>query len=85
MCLSVCAVTKRLIGSACRLEWSVSGVGRGTGVFDGSGDHRRELGAVLNVNLGHPIATNGILCLRGGDATLPKLFWDFLLLLAASL
>jgi len=36
----------------------VSGVGRGMGVLDGSGDHRRE-GAVLGVNLGRPIVTNG--------------------------
>jgi len=32
----------------------------------------------LEVNLGHPIATNGILCVRGSDAALPKLHWDFL-------
>jgi len=55
----------------------VSGVGRGMGILDGSGDRRRR-GAVLGVNVGHPIATNGILCVRGGDAALPKLLWDFL-------
>ena len=29
--------------------------------------------AVLGVNVGHPIVTNDILCVREGDATLPKL------------
>jgi len=41
----------------------------------------KEEGAVFGVNLGHPIVTNGILCMRGGDAALPKLLWDFLFLL----
>jgi len=36
-------------------------------------------GAVLGVNVGHPIVTDGILCVRDGDAALPKLLWDFLL------
>jgi len=36
----------------------VSGVGRGMGVLDGGGDRRME-GAVLGVNLGRPIVTNG--------------------------
>jgi len=36
----------------------VSGVGRGMGALDGSGYRRRE-GAVLGVNLGHPIVTIG--------------------------
>jgi len=36
-------------------------------------------GAVLGVNMGHPVVTNGILCVRGGDAVLPKLLWDLLL------
>ena len=36
----------------------VSEVGRGMGVLDGGGDHWRE-GAVLGVNLGWPIVTNG--------------------------
>ena len=40
--------------------WVVSGVGRGMGVLDGASDHRRE-GAVLGMNLGHPIVTSGIL------------------------
>jgi len=35
-------------------------------------------GAVLVVNMGHPIVTNGNICVRGGDAALPKLLWDFL-------
>ena len=29
--------------------------------------------------MGHPIVTNVILRVRGGDAALPKLLWDFLL------
>jgi len=40
-------------------------------------------GAVLGGNVGHPIVTNGILCMMGGDMVLPKLFWDFLLLYSA--
>ena len=42
-------------------------------------------GAVSAVNVGHPIVTNGDLvallfsAVRGGDAALPKLLWDFLL------
>jgi len=36
----------------------VSGVGRGTGILDGSGDRRRERGS-LGVNLGGPVVTNG--------------------------
>jgi len=44
----------------------VSGIGRETGVLDGSGDRRRE-GAALVVNVGHPIVTNGILCVRGNE------------------
>ena len=41
-------------------------------------------GAVLVVNEGHPVATNGILCVRGGDAAHLKLLWDFWLLLCFS-
>jgi len=40
-------------------------------------DRRRE-GANLGVNVEHPIVTNGILCVRGGDTALPRLLWDFL-------
>ena len=36
----------------------VSGVSRGMGVLDGSGDRRRE-GAFWGMNLGRPIVTNG--------------------------
>ena len=36
-------------------------------------------GTVLVVNVRHPILTNGILCVRGGDGALPKLLWDILL------
>jgi len=49
----------------------VSVVSRGTGVLDDGGDRRRE-GAVLGVNVGCPIVTNGILCVRGSDVALPK-------------
>jgi len=35
-------------------------------------------GAVLVVNVGHPIVTNGILCVRGSYAALYKLLWNFL-------
>jgi len=55
----------------------VSGVGRGMGLLDESEDRRRE-GALFKVNAGHPTVTNGIVCVRGGDAALPKLLWDFL-------
>jgi len=36
----------------------VSEVGRGMGLFDGAVDHRRE-GAILGVNEGRPVVTNG--------------------------
>jgi len=36
----------------------VSEVGRGMGVLNGSGDHKRGMGS-LGVNLGHPIVTDG--------------------------
>ena len=42
------------------------------------GDRRRRRGS-SGVNVGHPTVTNGILCVRGGDAALPKLLCDFLL------
>ena len=41
-------------------------------------------GTVLGVNVGHPIVTNRdfvaqvFFAVRGGDAGLPKLLWDFL-------
>ena len=41
------------------------------------GDRQREA-AVLGVNAGHPIVTNGIRCVKGGDAALTKLLWDCL-------
>jgi len=31
-------------------------------------------GAVLGVNVGHPILTNGILCVRSGDSLFPNDF-----------
>jgi len=51
--------------------WVVSGVGRGMGVLDGVEIVKGE-GAVLEVNVGHPIVTNDILCGRGGDALFPN-------------
>ena len=36
----------------------VSGVGRGTGVLDGSGNRRRGIGS-FGVNLGRPVVTGG--------------------------
>jgi len=51
---------------------AVSGVGRGMGVLDGMEMVEGEW-AVWGVNVRHPIVTNGILCVRGGDAALPKL------------
>jgi len=47
-------------------------VGReGMSVSDGGGDRRRE-GTSFGVNVGHPIVTSGILCVRGGDALFPN-------------
>jgi len=51
----------------------VSGVDRGMSVLDWGGDRQREW-AVWGIN-GHPIVTDGILCVRGGDAALPNLLW----------
>ena len=64
------------------------------GSVDGGGDCQRD-GAVLGINVGHPIVTNGdfvtsngdfvtylFSAIGGGDTALPKLLWDFLLLLA---
>jgi len=55
----------------------VSRVGRGMGVLDDGGDRRKGRSS-FGVNVRHPIITNKILCVRGGDAGLPKLLWDFL-------
>ena len=41
----------------------MSGVGRGIGVLDGGGDRRRGM-AVLGVDLGRPIVTNGAFVTR---------------------
>jgi len=62
----------------------VSGVGRGMSVLDEGGDRRRGRGS-FEVNVGHPPVTNRILCVRGGDAALPKLLWDFLLMITEAL
>ena len=68
VCLSVYTVTKRLIASGCRLEWS-RGIGRGIRVklLDGMEIVERE-GTVVVVNVGHPIVTNGIICVMGGSS-----------------
>ena len=56
------------------------------GVLEWDGDRRRE-GVVLGVNVGHPIVTNGnfvaylFSAVRGGDAAVPKLLWDFLFMI----
>ena len=47
----------------------VRGVGRGMAALDGDGDCRRE-GAVLGVNLGRPIVTNGAFATRSSQTTL---------------
>jgi len=55
----------------------VSGIGRGIGVLDGSGDRRRERGSFSGkCGASH---CNQTLCVRGGDVALLKLIWDFLL------
>jgi len=61
VCLSVgrsgkCTVAKQLSESEC--HWDGEWVGRGINVLDAGGDCQRE-GAILGVNLGHPIVTNG--------------------------
>jgi len=61
----------------------VVGVGLCIGVLDFGGDRRRE-GAVFEAlkgkRLGLSIVTNGIVCMRGGKAALPKLIWVFLVI-----
>jgi len=47
----------------------VRGVGRGTGVLDGGSDRRRRR-AVLGMNLGRPIVTNGAFATRSSQITL---------------
>ena len=77
VCRSVaCTVAKRLIGSGCRLgnEWGRSR----DGCIRWDADRRREEAVVME-NVGRLILTNGILCVRCGDAALPKLLSDFLL------
>jgi len=59
----------------------VGGVSLGIRVLDFGGDRRTgrsRFGGKCGP-VGHPIVTNWILCVRGGDAALPKLLWDFLL------
>ena len=57
----------------------VSGIGRKMGGLDGGGDRQRSRGS-FGANVGHPFVTSGILCVKAGDASLPKLLWDFLFL-----
>ena len=67
----------------------VSRISRGIGVLDRGGDRRKE-GAVLGVNVHRTSHCNqrelcGVFsAVRGGDAALPKLLWDFLLLSSTS-
>ena len=56
----------------------VTGVSRGMGVLDEGGDRRRE-GAVLVVNLGRPVVTNGDFATR----LFPNYFGQDLLFVAA--
>ena len=63
----------------------VRGVGRRMGVLDGGGDRRRGR-AVLRVNLGRPIVTNGAFATRSSQITLRTCFLYmtcFLLVLGA--
>jgi len=68
----------------------VSGIGRGKGVLNGGG-HRRRGKDSFGVNMEHPIATNEdfmvqfFSAVKGGDAAVPKLLWDFLFLLSTRL
>jgi len=55
----------------------VVGVGPGIGVLNFGGNRRRGR---EGKNLGLSIVTNGIVCVKGGDAALPKLLWDFLVI-----
>ena len=51
------------------------------GAIDEGDDCRRGMKSFRG-DVGHPIVTNGNLYVRvGGDAALPKLFWEFLLFL----
>jgi len=54
----------------------MSEVCQGMGVLDGVGDRRRER-VSLEGNVGHITSEDFV---RGGDAALPKLLWDFLLI-----
>ena len=79
VCLSVCMSGKCTVANWIRMPFVVvSGVGRGTGVLDGSGDRRMEKGS-----FGGKCGTSHcnqwglcgvvILCHEGCDAALPKL------------
>jgi len=54
-------------------------MGPGIGALNFGGNRRRGRGS-LGGSLGPSIVTNGIVCVRGSDAALPKLLWDFLLI-----
>jgi len=64
--------------------WVMIGVGRRMGVLDGVEIVERD-GAVLGVNVGCPIVTNGILCMRGGNALFQNDFGRTCLACLASL
>ena len=89
VCLSVClCVRKVYCGKTAdwiRMPFGVlSGVGRGKGVLIGSGDRGRRR-VSFEVNVGHPIVTNGnfvaqlFSAFMGGDAAFPSLLWAFCL------
>jgi len=78
LCLSVgLSVHKVYCGKTAEWIWMpfgmVSGVGQRMGVLDGCG-YRRRKGAVLAVNFGRPIVTNGDLATR----LLPNYFGQYL-------
>ena len=51
----------------------VSRVGRRMGVLDGGGYRQRGRDS-FGVNVGHPIVTNGILCVRAATQLFPNFF-----------
>ena len=70
VCLSVRKVYCGKIAERIGMPFGiVSGVGWGVDVLDGSRDRRRE-GAVLGVNLGHPIVINGAFVTHSSKITL---------------
>jgi len=75
VCLSVRKVYCGKTADWIRMPFGVvSEFGRGMRVLDGGGDRRREW-AVLGVNLGRPIVTNGAFATRSSQFTLYKLYF----------